>query len=55
MVEEVASLPELLVASRVLALHYPSDSSGLSVFVSQNFEILGIWDMLALTHLMESL
>lgn len=55
MVKEVASLPELFVASWVLTLHDSSDSSGLSVFISQYFVVRGVGNVLALAHVMESL
>lgn len=50
MVEEVASLSELLVTAWILALHDSPDSSCLNMFVSQDFVICSIRYMFALAH-----
>ena len=50
MVEEVASLSELLVTAGILALHDSPDSSCLDMLVSQDFVICSIRNMFALAH-----
>lgn len=52
-VEKVASLSELLATVLVLALHNSSNPFGALVFISQNFIMGSIWNMLGFADPME--
>ena len=54
-IEKIASFPKLFLASRILALHYASNSSCFLMFVPQNFVVDGVWYVLTLAQAMEGL
>ena len=55
MIKKVASFPELLVATRILALHDSPDPARIGMLVSQYLVVGGIWNMFAFAHRVESL
>jgi hypothetical protein len=55
MIEEVASLSELLATTLILALHYTSDSFSIIMFVPKNFVMGSVGNVFALANSMESL